>query len=315
MYVGIDVCKARLDVAEGEDGRQWSVDNHRVGIDELVERLKQLAPRLIVLESTGGLEHPAFLALGRAGLAVAVINPRRVRKFAEAIGQLAKTDRLDARLLARFAQDVRPEPIPLPKDSDQQLSELLARRKQLLDMLTAEKNRLGTASPTLQDMIEEHLQWLQEHLKAVEQEIEQRNQQEPERKEKQAILRSFKGIGPVSAATLSADLPELGRMSKKKIAALVGVAPYNNDTGHHRGRRHIKGGRASVRQVLYMAAVAAARSNPLIRAFYLRLLKRGKEKKVALVACLHKMLTILNALVRDHQLWRPPLVSSAKAAV
>ncbi len=314
-YVGIDVCKARLDVAVGETGAQWNVDNRQVGIGELVERLKQLAPRLIVLESTGGLEHPAFLALGRAGLAVAVVNPRRVRKFAEAIGLLAKTDRLDARLLARFAQDVRPAPTPLPKESDQQLSELLARRKQLLDMLTAEKNRLGTASPALQKLIEEHLQWLQEHLKALEQEIDQLNQQEPERKEKQKIMRSLKGIGPVTAATLSADLPELGQLSKKKIAALVGVAPYNDDTGHHRGKRRIKGGRAGVRQVLYMAAVAAARSNPVIQTFYQDLLKRGKEKKVALVACMHKLLTILNALVRDQIPWHPPLVPSAKAAV
>ncbi len=315
QYIGIDVCKARLDVAVGQDGPQWSVDNHLVGIGELVERLQPYEPVLIVIESTGGLEHPAFLALGQAGLAVALVNPRRVHKFAEAIGQLAKTDRLDARLLARFAQDVRPAPTPLPKDSDRQLSELLARRKQLLDMLTAEKNRLGTASPAVQPLIEDHLQWLQEHLKALQQEIEQRNQQEPERKAKQTILRSLKGIGPVTAATLSADLPELGQLSKKKIAALVGVAPYNDDTGRHRGKRRIKGGRATVRQVLYMAAVAAARSNPVIQTFYRELLKRGKEKKVALVACMHKMLTILNALVRDHQPWRPPLVSSAKAAV
>ncbi len=315
IYVGIDVSKAHLDVAVGQDGPEWQVDNTQAGIAELVERLQALAPTLIVIEATGGREQPALRALLLADLPVALVNPRRVRKFAEALGLLAKTDRLDARLLARFAQDVRPARSQLAKASDEQLSALLARRKQLLDMQTAEKNRLATAAPILQSMIEEHLQWLAEHLKAVEQEIDQLNQQDDERKQRQAIMRTFKGVGPVTASTLSADLPELGHLSKKKIAALVGVAPFNQDSGRYRGKRRIKGGRAGVRQVLYMAAVAAARSNPLIQEFYRALLKRGKEKKVALVACMHKMLTILNAMLRDQQAWRPPLVSPAKAAV
>jgi transposase len=315
IYVGIDVSKAHLDVAVLETGAEWQVDNTPAGIAELVERLQALAPTLIVIEATGGREQPALRALLLADLPVALVNPRRVRKFAEALGRLAKTDRLDARLLARFAQDVRPARTHLTKASDEQLSALLARRKQLLDMQTAEQNRLATAVPILQPMIAEHLQWLAEHLKAVEQEIDQLNQQDDERKERQAIMRTLKGVGPVTAATLSADLPELGQLSKKKIAALVGVAPFNQDSGRYRGKRRIKGGRATVRQVLYMAAVAAARSNPLIQEFYRALIKRGKEKKVALVACMHKMLTILNAMLRDHQVWHAPLVPPVKVAV
>jgi transposase len=287
------------------------VDNTPAGIAALVEQLQALAPTLMVIEATGGREQPALRALLLADLPVALVNPRRVRKFAEALGLLAKTDRLDARLLARFAQDVRPARSHLAKASDELLSALLARRKQLLDMQTAEKNRLATAVPVLQPLIEAHLQWLAEQLHAVEQEIDQLNQQDDERQQRQAILRTLKGIGPVTAATLSADLPELGQLSKKKIAALVGVAPYNQDSGRYRGKRRIKGGRASVRQVLYMAAVAAARSNPRIQTFYQALLKRGKEKKVALVACMHKMLTILNAMLRDHQVWRAPACAAA----
>jgi transposase len=315
IFVGIDVSKARLDVAVGEKGAQWSERNDPEGISGLVKQLTEIHPALIVIESTGGLEQPVLLALDRAGLPIALINPRRVREFAKAIGLSAKTDKLDARLLVRFGRDVRPMRTVLPTPEEQQLSALLARRKQLLDMLTAEQNRLGTAPPALQELILEHITWLKDHLQSIDQDIDDFNHQDPKRQESQNLMQSVKGIGRVTASTLSADLPELGQLNKKQIAALVGVAPFNNDSGRWRGKRRIKGGRASVRQVLYMAAVAAARSNPVIRAFYQSLLKRGKEKKVALVACMHKLLTILNAMIRDHQPWRDPLPVSLSSSL
>lgn len=304
-FVGIDVSKRTLDVAFGLEDAVRQFGNDADGIANLVGKLQAVSPELVVIESTGGLEQPALLALDQAGIAVALVNPRRVRHFAQSIGLLAKTDKLDARLLARFARDAKPARTILPSAKDRQLSALAKRRKQVLDMLTAEKNRQGTASPEMQTLLQEHIDWLQEHLKKVEKEIDAFNQKDAERSRKQAIMRSFKGIGPVNATTLSADLPELGRLDRKKIAALTGVAPFNDDSGHRKGKRRIKGGRETVRQTLYMAAVCAARCNPVIRAFYQSLLKRGKEKKVALVACMHKMLTILNAMVRDGQVWRP----------
>jgi transposase len=307
IFVGIDVSKARLDVAVGEKGATWCERNDAEGIERLVKCLLELQSELVVIESTGGLERPAFSALARAGVHVALVNPRRVREFAKAIGLAAKTDKLDARLLARFARDVQPLPTALPDEADQRLSALLARRKQLLEMLTAENNRLETTPLTLKEMILEHIAWLEKHLKSIEKDIDDFNRQDPARKEKQDLMRTVKGIGPVTASTLSADLPELGKLNKKEIAALVGVAPFNNDSGNWRGKRRIKGGRASVRQVLYMAAVAATRSNSLIRAFYQSLLQRGKLKKVALVACMHKLLTILNAMIRDHQPFHLPV--------
>lgn len=309
FFVGIDVSKARLDVAVGEKGPTWSETQDAEGIGRLIRRLVELDPVLVVIESTGGLERPALIELARSGVRVALVNPRRVREFAKAIGLAAKTDKLDARLLARFARDVKPQPTELPSEADQHLSALLARRKQLLDMLTAENNRLETTPFALKEMIIEHISWLQSHLKSIDQDIDEFNRQDPQRKEKQDLMRTVKGVGPVTASTLSADLPELGKLNKKEIAALVGVAPFNNDSGNHRGRRRIKGGRASVRQVLYMAAVAASRSNLLIHSFYQSLLQRGKEKKVALVACMHKLLTILNAMLRDHQPFRSPVFS------
>lgn len=305
-FIGIDVSKARLDVAVGEKGPAWSETNNVEGIARLLQRLVALQPQLIVVESTGGLERPLVVELEHATLPVALVNPRRVREFAKAIGLAAKTDKLDARLLARFARDVKPQPTRLPSEADQHLSALLARRKQLIDMLTAEKNRLETTPLTLKRMILEHITWLEQHLQAIEVEIDDFNRQDPGRKDKQDLMRTVKGVGPVTASTLSADLPELGQLNKKEIAALVGVAPFNNDSGNWRGKRRIKGGRASVRQVLYMAAVSAARSNSLIRSFYLSLLSRGKQKKVALVACMRKLLTILNAMIRDHLPFKHP---------
>jgi len=310
IFVGIDVSKARLDVAVGETGPTWNVRNDIDGIDQLVKRLQEIGSELIVIESTGGLERPVLRELLHAGLVVALVNPRRVREFAKAIGLAAKTDKLDARLLARFARDVKPQPTETPDQDDEQLSALLARRKQLLDMLTAEKNRLETTPQSLKSKILEHVSWLEEHLQAIEKEIDDLNRKDPERKHKQELLRSVKGIGPVTASTLSADLPELGKLDKKEIAALVGVAPFNNDSGKWRGRRRIKGGRASVRQVLYMAAVAATRFNPVIRSFYQSLLKRGKQKKVAIVACMRKLIVILNAMIRDLKPWHDPFPAS-----
>ena len=306
-FVGIDVSKARLDVAVGEKGAMWSERNDADGIARLVKQLVGLQPAMIVIESTGGLERAVLVELGRAGLTTALVNPRRVREFAKAIGLAAKTDKLDARLLVRFARDARPKPTELPSEDDQHLSALLARRKQLLDMLTAEKNRLETLPLTLKDMLNEHIDWLERHILSIDQEIDDFIRKDPDRKQKQDLMRTVKGVGPVTASTLSADLPELGQYNKKQIAALVGVAPFNNDSGNWRGRRRIKGGRASVRQVLYMAAVVATRFNPVIRVFYQSLVQRGKEKKVAIVACMHKLLSILNAMLRDQTPFREPV--------
>jgi transposase len=297
-------------VAVGETGTIWNERNDVDGIAQLVKRLQEISPKLVVIESTGGLERPALVELERAGVPVALVNPRRVREFAKAIGLAAKTDKLDARLLARFARDAKPIPTQLPSEDDQHLSALLARRKQLLDMLTAEKNRLETIPLALKGLVTEHIDWLELHIQSIEKEIDDSNRKDPVRKLKQDLMRTVKGIGPVTASTLSADLPELGHLNKKQIAALVGVAPFNNDSGHWRGRRRIKGGRASVRQVLYMAAMAAARSNVFIRSFYQSLLKRGKQKKVALVACMRKLIVILNAMIRDLKPWHDPLPAS-----
>jgi transposase len=303
LFIGIDVSKAYLDVAIGEEGEQWRIKNDQQGIEELVNRLKEIHPKLIVIESTGGLERPALMKMCLASLTVALVNPKRVREFARAIGLLAKTDRLDARLLARFGRDGKPAITVLPNQNEQQLSDLMARRKQLIDMLTAEENRLSTSAPVLSKLIIDHITWLRQNIKDIEKEIDDFNQQNPSLKEKQDLLRSVKGVGPITANILSANLPELGRLNKKKIAALVGVAPFNNDSGRLRGRRRIKGGRPEIRKILYMAAVCASRHNPVIRSFYLSLLRRGKVHKVALVACMRKLLVILNAMIRDNQPW------------
>jgi transposase len=305
-FVGIDVSKNYLDVAIGEDEEEWRVKNNQEGIELLVKRLETIGPKLIVIESTGGLERPVILELNSVNLPLALVNPKRIREFARAIGLLAKTDRLDARLLARFGRDCKPALTVLPNQSEQQLSALMARRKQLIDMLTAEENRLATASPVLRELIAEHVAWLRQHLKDIDREINDFNRQDSTLKDKQDLLRTVKGVGPITACILTANLPELGRINKKKIAALVGVAPFNNDSGRMRGRRRIKGGRPEVRQVLYMAAVSASQFNPVIRTFYLSLIRRGKLRKVALVACMRKLLVILNAMIRDHLPWMSP---------
>lgn len=305
VFVGIDVSKKRLDVAIGEEGVFWSVSNDREGIQELVERLKRQSSALVVVESTGGLETPAIAELAAAGLSIAIVNPGRVREFAKSIGLLAKTDKLDARLLARFAAAVKPSASRLASEEELYLTGLVRRRRQLLEMRTAEKNRLNTTCIALRERIDSHVAWLNEEIETLDVEIDGFIRQSPLWSSKQDILESTPGVGSVTAWTLLTELPELGHLDRKKIAALVGVAPMNNDSGPRRGKRRVRGGRASVRSVLYMAAISAARFNPTIRAFYLRLLERNKEKKVAITACMRKLIVMLNAMIRDCEPWHP----------
>ncbi len=308
-YVGIDVSKDHLDVAVLPSGEGWRVSHDTAGLGEVVERLQALEPAGVVLEATGGWEVSLAGMLALGGVPVAVVNPRQVRDFARATGKLAKTDAIDARILALFAERMRPEPRPLPDEAAQALGALVARRRQLLEMLTAERNRLGAAPKALRKGIQEHIAWLNQSLAEVDKDLGDTVRQSPLWREKEDLLRSVPGVGPVLSLTLLAELPELGSLSHKEIAALVGVAPLNRDSGTLRGRRTIWGGRAPVRAVLYMAALVATRHNLVIRAFYQRLLAAGKAKKVALVACMHKLLTILNAILKNRTPWRSAEVS------
>ena len=305
-YVGIDVAKATLDVAIGSDGELVQVENSEAGVARLLERLGAVAPKLVVLEATGGYESVVAGAIVGRGIDVAVVNPRQVRDFAKATGVLAKTDRIDARVLARFAEAVRPEPRPLPTAEAKELDEYLSRRRQLVDMLTMEKNRQSIATTDrMKKSLKKHVDWLEEALRRANDDIDKAIRNSPAWREQEDLLRSVPGIGPVSARTMLAELPELGRLNRKKIAALVGVAPLNRDSGTLQGIRTCWGGRASVRQVLYMAALSAVRCNPVIRRTYAALRARGKKHKVALVACMRKLLTILTAMVRDKRHWSP----------
>jgi transposase len=306
IYVGIDVAKAQLDVAVRPSAEQWVAAPDEEGIAALVARLQALRPTLIVLEATGGRELPVAAAVATAGLAVAVVNPRQVRDFARAIGQLAKTDALDAQVLARFAEVVRPTPRPLPDAQAQELSALLARRHQLIAMRTAERQRLDTAVPRVRAHIQRHIAWLEQELADLDRTLHDALQASPLWREKEDLLRSVPGIGPTTALTLLAEVPELGRLDRKAIAALVGVAPFNCESGTMRGRRIVWGGRARVRAALYMATLAATKHNPTIRAFYQRLCTAGKPKKVALTACMHKLLLIANAILRHCIPWCAP---------
>jgi transposase len=301
IFVGIDIAKAKLDVAIGQDGEYWTANNDPLGIQCTVERLKTIHPALIVVESTGGLETALITELFSTDLSFALVHPGRVRDFARSIGLLAKTDKLDARLLARFGEAIQPPASRLPGEAEQNLNACMLRRRQLLDILVAEQNHLFSTRLSWRPKVEAHITWLENEIADLDRQIDDQIHQIPQFKEKEAILRSAKGVGPVLCAKLLSGLPELGQMDRKKIAALVGVAPFNDDSGHHRGKRRIKGGREDVRSVLYMATVAAARSNPVIKSFYQNLLKNGKLKKVALVACMRKFLTILNAMIRDMQ--------------
>ena len=306
VYVGIDVCKARLDVAVlpsgAPSGETFAVANDEDGLQALSGKLVEVRPALVVLEATGGLERPLAAVLFASGIACAVVNPRQARDFAKAIGRLAKTDRIDALVLARFAQAVQPTPKVPPEAEALEFQAIVARRRQLIGMLVAEKNRLGaSASKKVRSRLEAHIWWLEKELARVD--LDEAIEQSPTFKENDALLRSVPGVGPVLCRTLLAELPELGSLSPREISALVGVAPLNRDSGTFRGRRGVWSGRARVREALYMGALIASRYNPLIKAFYERLVAAGKPKKVALVACM-SLLTILNAVLRDRTPWR-----------
>ena len=300
--VGIDVSKGRLDTATIPDGSRRAEPNDDAGIDRLVKAFVEARPDLIVLESTGGYERSLVAALAARQLPVVVVNPRQVRDFARAMGKLAKTDEIDAVVLARFGEATKPEIRPLPDEETLALQALIARRRQLNDMIVAEENRLETAShKQIKQTIQRHIDWLRKQLKDLDKDIQTTIRNSPIWREKDDLLRSIPGIGPVLSSTLLAALPELGKLDRKKIAALVGVAPFNDDSGSRRGRRAIAGGRSGIRPVLYMATMVATRHNPAIKEFYVRLLKAGKRKLVALTACMRKLLTILNAVMRDNR--------------
>jgi transposase len=304
LWIGIDVAKDQLDVAIVGVDETWSVPNDDAGIQSLVSDLRSRNCGLLVLEATGGFEVLAVSALAAAGLPVVVANPRQVRNFARATGQLAKTDRLDARILALFAERVRPEVRELPDDAARLLDALLTRRRQVSGMIVSERNRQGFAPAPLKKSIEKHIRWLQRELDRVDRDLSKAIQASPVWRAKEKLYRGVPGIGPVISRTLIADLPELGRLSRREIATLVGLAPLARDSGMMKGKRMVFGGRAPVRSALYMAAVVGARHNPVIRTFYLRLRERGKPPKVALIACAHKLLTILNSMARTGEPWR-----------
>lgn len=303
-YIGIDVSKARLDIGVKPGHDTWSVSNDEAGIAELTQRLAAYPDALVVLEATGGLELPAATALTAAQVAVAIINPGQVRQFARAIGQLAKTDRIDALLLAHFGEAVQPRVRPLKEAETEALSALLTRRRQLLDMLVAEKNRLSSAHKLVRQDIKETIQWLRKRLKDVDTDLQQWVKSSPLWRVNDDILQSAPGVGPTLSLTLLAELPELGQLNRKQIAALAGVAPVNRDSGTYRGQRRVWGGRRQVRSVLYMATLAAIRCNAVIKSFYTRLIQSGKKSKVAIVACMRKLLTTLNAMIRDKTHWQ-----------
>jgi transposase len=307
MLVGIDVAKAELVVATRPAGERWTVENDERGIRTLVERLRRDGAALIVLEATGGYELQCVAGLAAAGLPIVVVNPRQVRAFARATGQLAKTDRIDADILALFAERVRPEVRALPDADAQELDALLARRRQLLEMLQAERNRLGQVfgrgKAPVKKSLKAHIAYLERELRMTDADLGDMVRRSPAWRERDDLLQSVPGVGPVLSLTLLADLPELGRLSRREIAKLVGVAPLSRDSGTLRGRRFVQGGRASVRAVLYMAALVATKRNAVIRGFYARLLAAGKPKKLALVACMRKLLTILNTMVRTGEHW------------
>ena len=303
-YVGIDVSKAHLDVAVIPLGEVWRATNDEGGIIELTERLVVHTPALVVLEATGGYELPLAAALGAAGLPVAVVNPRQVRDFAKATGKLAKTDVLDAQLLAHFAQRVQPTPHPLPETQIQEMAALLARRRQVMEMLVAEKQRLEMARPRVRPSLTGHIAWLEHTLEELDGELGQMVQGSPLWRAQEDLLRGVPGVGPVLSFTILAELPELGTLDRRQVAALVGVAPLNRDSGTLRGKRTVWGGRATVRATLYMATLVATRFNPIIKTFYQRLLAVGKPKMVALTACMRKLLTILNAMLKHGTPWQ-----------
>ena len=308
-FVGIDVAKDKLDIAVLGETKASQVSNDENGIVSLIEKMKTLRLELIVVEATGGYQRAVVLGLYEAGLPVAVVNPARVRQYARACGLLAKTDKLDAFNLAEFGKQVRPRQFEAKSEAGRYISALLVRRRQVEDMLKAEKSRLRTVHADMRISLERMIEILKEEIKCLEKDLERFMKEHEDWQEQKEILCSAKGVGPVTAATLLAELPELGKLDRKKIAALVGLAPMNSDSGKKRGYRKTKGGRIEVRSVLYMSTLVATRYNPLIQAQYQELLSRGKVKKVALTACMRKFLTILNAMMRDKVPFRQTVIA------
>lgn len=304
IWIGIDVSKKVLDVFVRPHGTALRFPNTADGAAAFVEQLQPLRPTLVVLEATGGLELPAVAALTGAAIRFAVVNPRQVRSFAKAAGRLAKTDALDAQVLAHFAEAMRPAPRPMQDEWTRNFGQLVARRRQVVVMITAESNRLPTMSGLAKQDVEEHLEWLKGRLEVLDTQLYEVVQKLPAWQERDELLRSVPGVGPVTAATLAAELPELGKLGHKQISALVGVAPLNRESGQWRGKRSIGGGRAPVRTTLYMCVVVGIRFNPVIKSFYERLRKEGKPVKVAMTACMHKLLVILDAIARSGERWR-----------
>lgn len=308
-YVGIDVSKNTLDLMVRPTGTRHQHPNDADGIAQLVTQRRRLRPVLVVCEATGGWERSLVGALATARLPSVVVNPRQVRDFAKATGRLAKTDRLDAEVSARFAEAVHPEPRALPSADAQALDELVTRRQQLIEMRTAEANRRRLATGRLRAQLADHLAWLDRQLEHLEKELDDTLRNSPIWRQQADVLRSAKGVGPILTATLLSALPELGHLNHKAIAALLGVAPFNRDSGLWRGKRQIWGGRGPVRAVLSRATLSAVRTNPIVRSFYQRLINAGKLQKVALVASMHKLLTILNAMARDGRRWQPAKIT------
>lgn len=312
IFVGIDIAKRTLDCAVRPTGQSWTLAHDPAQFPALVAQLRQLAPTRIVLEATGGLETLLATTLAAAGLPVAVVNPRVARDFAKASGRLAKTDRVDAQALAHLGEALAPACYQAASAHEQQFEALLTRRRQLVEMLVAEKNRLSQPHlpAPIQADLTAHREWLEQRLAQLDDDLRQALEQSPVWRTQDEILRSVPGLGDVTSRTLLVQLPELGRLSHKQIAALVGVAPYTQQSGQWRGASHIRGGRASVRSVLYMATLTAVRCNPIIKAFYQKLKAAGKASKVALTACLHKLVTILNAMLKQQTKWNPKLAAA-----
>ena len=312
-YIGIDVAKVQLDVALGPNGERFAVANDERGISALLKRLE--SADLVIIEATGGLEVPVASALATAGIEVAVVNPRQVRDFARATRQLAKTDALDAQVLVRFGAAVKPEVRRLPDAQAQALEALVNRRRQLVEMLTAEKNRRANSPKVIHKSIDEHIRWLEKRLAGFDDELAALIRATPIWRERDELLRSVPGVGPVLATTLLAHLPELGELNRKQIAALAGLAPFNRDSGKLRGSRCIWGRRAQVRRVLYTAVVSTVRSNPVIKNFYAQLRAREKYPKFALTACMRKLLVILNAMLHSNTHWYTTALTSSNSAI
>jgi len=312
FFVGIDISKATLDVAILPGDQPWSLANDEQGLQQVASRLAELgSPQAVIMEATGGRERPVLAALAAAGLPVIAVNPRNVRDFAKSMGLLAKTDRIDARVLALFGERVRPACRPLPDEQTRTLQDLVVRRRQMLDMFSAEQSRLSVAiNPKVHREITRHLDWLKKRIDRIDDDLDQAIKDSPVWQEKADLLKGVPGVGRVTALTLLGQLPELGTLTHKRISALVGIAPFNRDSGTLRGKRRISGGRAPIRAVLYMATLTAIRFNPSIRAFYKRLREAGKPSKVALVGAMRKLLTILNAIARDGEPWATAEVSA-----